>query len=549
MKVMLRRIGKWIGKILSILLLILGLAWHAPTAVADCTAIPPNDGVLRVDAGSQARDPDGRSWACAYKDLQDALDAQAASPGVFVTLWIAEGEYLPSRQINASDGSLSTLVRTKTFRFPAITVLGGFPAGGGDGTEGARDPDQYVTILSGDFEETPSNLNDDSYHVVLLHGSDEELNAMTLDGLTITKGNANGSGVNVVGGGIYAIDGEQTLAAQPRIINCKIIDNYATAAGGGMISRKAGAFLRDCEFRNNSTAGSGFEEYAGGGGFMGYGPVDVIQCKFVSNTTTSDAGGGLHNIGASTKLVNSEFYGNSAVNGGGANASNGYAVNCLFAGNRATGGAGGGLVGEIVHGCTFADNKASGLGGGAFIGRATNSIFWGNQGSLSGEPYQAQMTVGCVNFRDADPNDPNDEGGSSRWNLIQDWACPPQGSCCTPFQPNIPAITTITTTDPKFVLPGDADDAPSAAFESLDYRLSPTSPAINSGDPSLSNTTPGYFPEDDFDVDVDGRQGIPRPGQHSGREPHRSRRVRDAVLHQQRNLRRLRDQRYVRRSS
>jgi hypothetical protein len=96
------------------------------------------------------------------------------------------------------------------------------------------------------------------------------------------------------------------------------------------------------------------------------------------------------------------------------------------------------------------------------------------------------MTVACANFMDDD--------GTSRYNLIQDWACPPLVNCgCSPPSTSNPCycITTITTADPKFVLPGDADDAPSASFESNNYRLAQTSPAINSGDPNLSNATPG----------------------------------------------------------
>jgi len=241
----------------------------------------------------------------------------------------------------------------------------------------------------------------------------------------IPSSSSPGSDHDTVGGGIHAYDFQETsgFPAKPRIINCKIINNYALNAAGGMIARKAGAFLRDCEFRSNTTGGTGFEEYLGGGGFVGVGPVQAVNCVFVGNATTDQAGGGLHSVGPTT-LVNCEFFGNSAESAGGAFANAGHAVNCLFAGNEATAGEGGGLMGVAVHGCTFADNKASGLGGGAIhhdgaatgmtegLALVSNCTFVGNAATGSGSDAHCagQVTLHDCTFDDATSLDRKDAG-------------------------------------------------------------------------------------------------------------------------------------------
>jgi hypothetical protein len=93
--------------------------------------------------------------------------------------------------------------RTATFQLKeGVAVFGGFA-----GTETARDqrdPAANVTILSGDLNGDDDNSNviyneptraDNSYHVVT--GADNA----TLDGFTITAGNANGDDPNCHGAG------------------------------------------------------------------------------------------------------------------------------------------------------------------------------------------------------------------------------------------------------------------------------------------------------------------------------------------------------------
>ena len=126
---------------------------------------------------------DGTSWDDAYTDLQDALATAVSGDEI----WVAAGIYIPT--------SIST-DREATFQLiEGVDVYGGFA-----GTEtilDERDPETNVTILSGDIDNNDSQTpiitdittatgnNENSYHVV--SGSD----GATLDGFTITAGNAN----------------------------------------------------------------------------------------------------------------------------------------------------------------------------------------------------------------------------------------------------------------------------------------------------------------------------------------------------------------------
>ena len=78
-----------------------------------------------------------------------------------------------------------------------MSIYGGFPPGGGDGTFAARNPETYVTVLSGDVDNNdtvdangvvadPSGIvGVNSYRVVT--GSAIS-SSVVLDGLTITGG-------------------------------------------------------------------------------------------------------------------------------------------------------------------------------------------------------------------------------------------------------------------------------------------------------------------------------------------------------------------------
>lgn len=127
------------------------------------------------------------TWPTAANHLQDAL-ALAISED---QIWIAEGTYKPD-QGNAQTPDDKTV----SFTIPSgVSLYGGFPVDGGDGSFAARDYANYTTILSGDLgiaydpdSVTPETaIADNAYHVLRMNSTTEDI---LVDGVAITLGAA-----------------------------------------------------------------------------------------------------------------------------------------------------------------------------------------------------------------------------------------------------------------------------------------------------------------------------------------------------------------------
>ncbi|MCA9972773.1 MAG: right-handed parallel beta-helix repeat-containing protein [Anaerolineales bacterium] len=247
------------------------LAWYdanhdgtpdAITITADVAGLQLALGdILYVDAQA-AGAADGSSWADAYTDLQAAL-AVAPAGG---EIWIAAGTYYPT-----AGGD-----RAATFQLHSgVAVYGGFA--GQETLRQARRWAQQRTVLSGDIG-AAGVATDNSYNVVTGSGVDR---TAVLDGVTISGGYANGSGVHDKGGGLHNSDGSPTIA------NVTFIDNYAVNHGGAIANQYA-----------NSQ------------------PL-IVNCAFSGNHTDWN-GGGIANLwSAHPTIVNVTLTGNSGGNGGG----------------------------------------------------------------------------------------------------------------------------------------------------------------------------------------------------------------------------------------
>ncbi|HSN54209.1 MAG TPA: hypothetical protein VLT32_06035 [Candidatus Sulfomarinibacteraceae bacterium] len=263
---------------------------------------------------------DGSSWVNAFTDLQNGIDL--AVPGIEV--WAAEGTYVPGA--NRSDSFVAKA---------GVRVYGGFA--GGETSRLGRDWNAHPTILSGEIGTAAAT--DNCYHVVRADGANT---SAMLNGLTITRGYANGAGNDGHGGGVRAVGGGISL------VNVSLSDNYAGQYGGGIYTDSPAT-------------------------------VYAVNCRFQGNQAVMHGGGASIDAAAPTPSVvlNGVFTGNAAWRGGG------IAVEGqVFAP---------GLQPQLVN-LSLSGNSAGGEGGGIFTNTTTysppggapihvdNCILWGNTG-------------------------------------------------------------------------------------------------------------------------------------------------------------------------
>ncbi len=360
-----------------------GDTWRFTTTISRC---------IYVDAAATGSN-NGSTWIDAYNYLQDAF----AAAGSGSEIWVAQGTYKPDANSLYPSGTNN---RTATFKLKNnVAIYGGFPTGGG-----TRDPNTYVTILSGDIN-VPDNNSDNSYHVVTGSGTDS---TAVLDGFTITKGYANGSSADNAGGGMF-----NAAAGSPTITNCILTGNSAFH-GAGMYNGSSSPTLTNCTFSGNLVTGGSDYSNVGGGMFNYYSSPTLTNCTFTGNHASggsySGNGGGIYNTHGSPILTNCSFTDNLATGGaclgGGMCSVAGSSptlTNCIFTGNSA--GYGGGIYnnsGFTLNNCTFSGNS-SGNGGGINNSggnlTVTDSILWGNTASAGPQIRNSSGTV-TVSFSD-----------------------------------------------------------------------------------------------------------------------------------------------------
>jgi hypothetical protein len=283
----------------------------------------------------------GTSWTDAYTSLASALANVSDNDQV----WVAQGTYTEGMQLTVANSG--------------VTITGGFTNGMTELSQ--RDSANFVVKVDG-------NLSYRCFNITAAN--------VTLDGLTIQRGNIAG-----FGGGIY--NAGSGLTVQSCIItNCTTAsapgDNHA---GSGIYSKESMAVLNSSVVNNKaSTGGNGY----GGGGiyFDSTGTLLVSNTVFQANIA-QDANAGDPSYGAGGAIHMAQ---NGQLD----------ALNCIFDGNAVLhdeagkehhrGGAiylkGNSGAGRVVN-CTFyTNNVVKGYGGAIYSAGAplaiTNSIFWGN---------------------------------------------------------------------------------------------------------------------------------------------------------------------------
>ena len=284
---------------------------------------------------------DGSSWANAFTDFQDALDA--AAPGAQV--WIAQGKYVPQGPTPDSSHFIAT---------HPVQLYGGF-----DGTETSlsqRDWNVNPTIISGDVlgNDIPGdftfNRTDNAHHVLIINAPNPE---SVIDGLVFESGSSRLD--------TYA----PTAADIP----------YNRWSGSALYLYRSGAMIRNCLFKNNDgTRGSGC--YAFGD------TLHTIALHFDNVIFRDNHGyngaGGFFQAFQNLQFTNTQVTGNSGIQGGGLffSGSNATVKNCVLDSNVAT--YGGAIMSfhtniyvqhpEInVSNSSFTGNSASAWGGGLHV--------------------------------------------------------------------------------------------------------------------------------------------------------------------------------------
>ena len=205
-------------------------------------------------------------------------------------------------------------------------------------------------------------------------------------GLTITRGNANGSGLAGYGGGIYQDNG--TILT---VMNCTISSNTASSGGGGLYEAYGYVTLSNCLITHNSTPTSS----QGGGILHQSGTLVLVGSTVCSNTAFF--GGGVA-LGAYDRFVNSTIASNSAAVGGGLYGIGSLVTvtNCTIGRNSSTSSSGSGIYftsgtftigNSIVAGNTGVSGESDCFGSFAslgfnFIGATNGSSGWNGPGDL-----------------------------------------------------------------------------------------------------------------------------------------------------------------------
>jgi len=448
----------------------------------------------------------GGSWDDAYTDLQSALAAAESGSEI----WVAEGTYTPT----SAGGLRSLSFNLKT----GVDVYGGF-----EGTESTLEErvwTSHVTVLSGDLNGDDTNggdNSDNSYHVVFASGVTDA----TLDGFTITAGNANGaSGVNFFGGGMY------NSSSSPKLTNVTFIGNSADSDGGGMCNEyNSSPTLINVTFREN------LAYY--GGGMANYSSSSPMLTDVTFSGNSADYGGGMYNYSSSSPtLTNVTFSGNSAGWSGGGiynYSSSPTLTNVAFSGNSA-GWSGGGIYNSssspTLANVTFSGNLAVHYGGGIYNYSSsptlTNSILWGDTAQTGAEIHDGTGSTSSVTYsivqggwagasnKNADPlfMRPPSPGSDEVWGTADD----DYGDLR--LQAGSPAIDAGNN---EAVLPDVADldgDGDTGEATPLDLNMLPrfvgTPPIVDMGAYESQNENPNNPPVAD-DQSLTANEDTPKP--------------------------------------
>lgn len=287
---------------------------------------------------------------------------------------VAAGNYTPT--VPPLDHEGPEGLRRATFEVADVEVYGGMHPTGAPTIED-RDPDLYVTVLSGDIG-TRGIDTDNAFHVVTTQGT------VRLDGVQVELGRADSTRwrADRHGAGLVVSGGTTTLQ------DVVLVGNHALRKGGAALVEPAGELVaRDTSFGRlergslGRLAGTTIEldpaernEAEDGAGLAVVGGSATLERVLFANNAALGSGGGLYAEDSRVLLLNGFLARNAAFDGG-----------AVWAGGAAS-------DVRLVH-VTAARNAGRGRAGGVHVadldgGSVTieRSIVWENMGDdLTGD--------------------------------------------------------------------------------------------------------------------------------------------------------------------
>ena len=339
------------------LLLLIALSYHSLSAQT----------IRYVTAGGTGN---GTSWGNASGDLQLMIDELAALDETTFPnrqVWVSAGTYLPTRRADAT-GTITLNDRRNSFVMRAgVKIYGGFAVG--QTSIAARDFAANPSILSGNIGSTAIDT-DNAYHVVI---AANDMTGAALDGFTVTKGYATGTGVN------------STVPNNAITVTVNTRSIPSSRAAGIILYYANNATFSNLKIEDNYNSSS---DQSSGAIYIFYsGSLSFTNVEFKNNTCASNNGGAIYSFGSTTLGIVSATFKNVSFT------------------QNVSGAAGGAIYASSLSrlnffNCTFNDNSSTGNGGAVFSAGSTtageqneikvlNSIFSSNEsnGTVGGSAF------------------------------------------------------------------------------------------------------------------------------------------------------------------